>query len=851
MILDVLIEEFTKRFQHEKRARVCLWFDEKREFEGLLDKLQSRLTAITPRSFNFLQYDPDCFHGQIWIKDQVHRGGAESRFVIYLPLGEDRLNSPDENGEHHLELLEEYRIAGITWRLNGRQPTLFAFLRLAGIDLPDNPGARRQLCEGGRESLLAKYAARFADRPASFWSGTLTAEIARTKLVGDLEKTILDLAADPDVAWKTLNIQGLLPDFLEMVRDRYGYHATPDASASEWVRGLVEVLALTETFLGYGEARDFPFTDRLPPIRLREHHLQLLHRWLRDAEARPVWDRWISEVEPHLDLSLWSEAKEGFSFGLPHLVRLRWRNTLASFEKSAARSSTTETFFANYRDSIRREMEYAKASPNPVGEWRLLAALDDLLENCRTAIARIDAATEVHQLASLYVQEAPRIDGLDLQIASGALRRALPSVGRVASRVYAGYANRLNEKFFRLFVQHDGALAGFDCVTTHLQKEVWSRSTRQAVVIVDGFRLDAAYAVQDELRSYATEIHPMLAVLPTVTPIGMTALLPLKGLSVSFEYHNGNLRPMVKGKDTSIRANRLALMTEFGADCREIEVLENTAMRPETLGALLVVFGHEELDHIGHGSADALVRHLSIEVDRLATVIRKLHQWGYPEVHVVTDHGFILLDEEKLPPTVNCQKDWCYVRKERFALVPSSADLPLTTLPFAWDKSIRVALPPGLAFFIAEKAFSHGGAALQEMVIPHLVSRAPIEARRIGIDVMVPVADLTRASVRVILRSKQPAEAEPGQLALFHELGRTLRLDVLRLSEGSKKSVLASGGPKEVSIEQGGAEIPVTLFFNSAESFRKGEVLQLDVRDADTLETFPTGGTKLTIGRDM
>src|SRR5262249_23465190 len=116
---------------------------------------------------------------------------------------------------------------------------------------------------------------------------------------------------------------------------------------------------------------------------------------------------------------------------------------------------------------------------------------------------------------------------------------------------------------------------------------------------------------------------------------------------------------------------------------------------------------------------------------------------------------------------------------------------------------------------------------------------------------VVAVPELTRTSVRVILRSRQPVGAEPGQLILFHELGRTLHLDVLRLGEGSRKSVLASGGPKEVSIEQGGAQIPVTLFFHSAESFRKGEILKLDVRDADTLETFPTGGTKLTIGRDM
>ena len=41
----------------------------------------------------------------------------------------------------------------------------------------------------------------------------------------------------------------------------------------------------------------------------------------------------------------------------------------------------------------------------------------------------------------------------------------------------------------------------------------------------------------------------------------------------------------------------------------------------------------------------------------------------------------------------------------------------------AWDASVRVAVPPGLAFFMAEKSFSHGGAAVQELIIPHLTSQ--------------------------------------------------------------------------------------------------------------------------------
>ena len=850
MILAALVEELARRFQFEKRARVCLWFDEKGEFEALLPKLNDYLTGYQPAPFMLLRYEPKTFHGQIWLKDQVRRSPIDQHIVMYLPLSEDRMDSPDAEGKHHLELLEEYRIAGVTWRLNGKLPTLFSFLRQAGVDLPENPAEQRKLYEGGRDSLLAKYAAKFADRPASFWHATLTADRAQEQLIGDLDKTILDLAGAPETEWKALKTKGLVSEFTAMVRERYGYES-PGAAPGTWIRGLVEMLALTETHLGYGERADFPFVDRLPVLAVREHHRQLLDRWLKDAEGRPVWERWIRQVEPLLDLSAWAADKQGLSFSMPHLVELRWRRMLAEFEKASERESSTREFFDRYGPTLRREVEFGIASPTPVGAWPLLAQLGVFLSRCCEAERTTERSATAAELANLYVAEAGRIEGQHIQLRSGGMSQGLPAISKVADRAYAGYTNPLNEKFFGLYAaQGSCELAGFEFVTSHLQRELWSHSGRRAVVIVDALRLDGAFAIQNALKGHDVEIHTVRAMLPTVTPIGMTAMLPLEGVQVTFEVKANSLHPRVNGKDTAARSNRLALLSEFGADCREIEDVENTPAAAGAFGPLLVVFGHEEVDHMGHGSAEALIRHVDREVDRLALLIRRLHSWGYPEVHVVTDHGFILLDEEKLPPEVFCDKDWCYVLKERFALVGAHADLPLVTFPFSWDAGVRVALPPGLAFFMAEKSFSHGGGALQEILIPHLVSRIATQKKRIAIEVLVPPGELVRSSVKVVLRPK--VQAGVGQMSLFVELGRNLQLDVMRVvSSSERKSVLATGRPKDVRIEGNSGEVTVNLFFHTAESFRRGDVLELDVRDTDTFEQLPPGGIKLTVGRDM
>ena len=370
MILSALVDQFRQRFQHEKRAQVCLWFDEKAEFLRLLPALRDHLQAMQAPTIRILEYDAERRHGQIWIRHQIHRTlealpaeeRRRQRFVVWLPLAEDRLEHGGPDGEPALDLLAEYRIAGVTWRVDGRRPTLFRFLKQAGVELPDAPGDQRRLYEGGRDSLLAKYVAKFADRPAPFWRNPLSPDLAQSRLIGDVDQVILDLAVSPETTWQDLDEKGLVPEFVALVRERYGFEGPRDRPAA-WVAALVAVLALTETFLGYGERADFPLAERLPPAVVRPNHRQLLQRWLRDSESRTAWDRWIQDVEATVDLTTWAQDKPGFCFGFAHLVRMRWRQVAEAFAAASPKSSTTAAFFAEHGELIAREAQYSKRAP--------------------------------------------------------------------------------------------------------------------------------------------------------------------------------------------------------------------------------------------------------------------------------------------------------------------------------------------------------------------------------------------------------------------------------------------------------------------------------------------------------
>ena len=860
MILDALVNQFVQRFQHEKRAQVCLWFDECREFVRLLPALREHLAAMAQPPFQLLEYDEAKCHGQIWLKHQIWRTlNAASpadqkhlRFVTYVPLSQDRCEKAGVDGEPPLDLLAEYCLAGIVWQVNGRRPRLFSFLRQAGISLPEQPSEQRRLYEGGADSLLAKYVAKFVGLPSDFWSITLTPEIARSRLIGDADQAIFELALDPEGTWKGLGDNGLVPEFLSIVRERYGFE-TAHASPVDLVREFVATLALTETFLGYDEPSDFPFRDRLPPTPLRTHHVQLLQRWLRDAESREAWDHWIQEVEATIDLSGWAHGRPGLSFGLPHLIRQRWDEIRRMFEQAAPKASTTAEFFERYGELIAKEAEFGKTSHASIGEWSILRNLGDFVKVCRDAEAKAGKVAAVNELAHLYVDMVTAIELRHIQIRSRAEDHDLPSAIRVADRAYAGYANALNTRFFQaLLTTGSAAVPGIPDVSEHLEQRIWQATGRRAVVIVDALRYDCALAIKDGLQEQEVVVEPVVAMLPTVTAIGMTALLPLTDAKTGLKIKATGLHPIVNGKDMAALSNRIAYLDGFGATCLDIADAEAASEAPHGAGELLVVFGHNDVDHIGHGEAQTLIRHVQLEVDRLTRLVRKIHRWGYPLVHVVTDHGFVLLDEARLPEEVPCNKDWCHVYKERFAIVPATTDLPVATFPFHWDRGVMVAVPPGLAFFKTGKSFSHGGAAIQEIVIPHLFSTSRMTTeKRIGVHVVLPTFRLNRTAVKVLLRPQSTSIASSGQLDLFTETGRTLALDVLQTDAAGQRTSILATGPREVRLEPRDTEQAVTLFFHTAASFQTGELLDLDIHDGETAEQIPPGGIKLTVGRDM
>ena len=371
MIVEALVSQLEQRFQHEKRAQVCLWFDEKQEFARLLPALRAHLTTKKQPHLMLLEYDAPQNRGQVWLKYRVHQLLSETpyeerkqlRFVLYVPLSEDRLDVPEDD-EHTPGSPRGIPGDGSDLARRGKaadplqlsSPGRRRASRRSGGAAPAVRGRPRTRCSRSTRpsSLTARRSFGRRCSPRSWRNRVSSATWSRRSSTWPWTPTPPGpFSSRADSIWSSA-----------AWCESDTASRRPDGAPADWVHDLVALLALTETYLGYGEPGDFPFSDRLPPLALRPHHTQLLQRWLRDTEYRAAWDRWISTVETKIDLSSWAKSRTGFSFGFPHLVRLRWQAILTAFEEAAPKTSATAEFFERHGQTDRTRGRVCPSEPH-------------------------------------------------------------------------------------------------------------------------------------------------------------------------------------------------------------------------------------------------------------------------------------------------------------------------------------------------------------------------------------------------------------------------------------------------------------------------------------------------------
>jgi hypothetical protein len=381
---------------------------------------------------------------------------------------------------------------------------------------------------------------------------------------------------------------------------------------------------------------------------------------------------------------------------------------------------------------------------------------------------------------------------------------------------------------------------------------------------LDACRYDIGCRIADALNrgepTRRADVQAALAPLPTITPLGMAFALPGSSTRLKVDLKAGATQPWLislsgfGGNLAEAGQRREWLKQSFKLKDDAILSIKQVLDQPDTeslsiksLGRLIFIFDDELDDH------DQVFRPFGLEqvIERCASLIRRLRTAGYSSVYVVTDHGFFHWEpdkDEKEVPLPEGDILWKSRRavvgralKHLTALamsVPGSESKDEPALESQFPRSVNAFKTyGGLGFF-------HGGATLQELVIPVVTIRWPQKAQKIGA-VLKPITHITSLAQRIQI-GPEATQLNFSNKVDENLLARQVIVRVIHSQTG--KLVFKSKAPS--SIEPGGPVQTVELMLVSGAQASLGADLDIEIRDADDEEIIDRGKATLQIELD-
>lgn len=299
-------------------------------------------------------------------------------------------------------------------------------------------------------------------------------------------------------------------------------------------------------------------------------------------------------------------------------------------------------------------------------------------------------------------------------------------------------------------------------IAPHIRK-----GERVFVIISDAMRYEVGVELGERLNAETIgdcNVSTLLGVVPSVTKLGMAALLPHNKLDF-----DTSGRVTINGKDSSGLENRKKILESYVEDSIAVhfqDVLDmNKAGRRETFkGKKLIYFYHDTIDAMGDKASTEIYTFNAVEkaLDQLSTLIKVIRDdLSGSNVYITADHGF-LYQREELPESDKLAKEKMEVIevKRRHILSKEQRELEgqiamnLSAI-VQNEEALTVYLPNGTIRNRLQGAgvnFVHGGASLQEVVVPLLTFKNKRAGQK-GVQVIQKVDIKLTNTIRKITNS--------------------------------------------------------------------------------------------------
>lgn len=197
------------------------------------------------------------------------------------------------------------------------------------------------------------------------------------------------------------------------------------------------------------------------------------------------------------------------------------------------------------------------------------------------------------------------------------------------------------------------------------------------VIISDALRYEAGVELTERLRQFrlVPEVRPMLSVLPSITKLGMSALLPHKTL----EWTTPSI-VTADGSSTSGLENRDSILAKVGGiaiTAEDLKSLKRDEGRARVRDARVVYIYHNIIDATGDHSASETKTFAAVEeaIQDLGLLVRRIidHLNG-STVLITADHGFLYTESSPTEidkSSLGNKPESAFGAKQRYIVGPS------------------------------------------------------------------------------------------------------------------------------------------------------------------------------------
>jgi hypothetical protein len=641
-----------------------LWTDKERQWEPLLPTLRLRLPVLT-----FGEYAPAERRGPAyWLLCMIARTlddklPSDTIPIIYFPgISRQELRAIEESPKA-LKPLAELQYRGAFWtHKSGRDWTLVAFLQAAeaglGIEVASDNATREAL----QRALL-----KLADEPVARLKAEapLRAPFFDNLLNPDEERSILLWLSDPDGYKARVSAQEW-GSFRNLVKTKYDVDPETDGpvTAAEYLGK--QQGGWSKIWRRYSEA---PTAFPKLPFLLRTAR----PKQLRLLESREPWPQFNEEAEGQL------------------------RKQFGELRDKPIPEAQAIVHQLEGEHAPRREWVWAKLGQAP------LALALQYVESLAQNTARALGGATVTAVAANYADWGWCVDAAAIDaLAAVEHHDDVIAVKAAVASLYRPWLEQAATAFQKAYRSTPAQQA-------YPISPLPDPTSGTCILFSDALRFDAAQRLAEALKARGFEgtVKWQLAALPPLTPTAKPAISPVAMMFTGAGMPK--LEPALRGTTAPVNVNILRkALADNGFQVLQDEDLGDVSGKAWTeLGAI---------DAYGHQHGWKLAQHLGGELRSLEQRVQALLDWGWKQVIVITDHGWLILpgglSKVELPEHLTV------IRKGRAARLKENAQTDQLIAPWFWDGNARIAMAPGISCFEAGKEYEHGGLSPQECVVP-------------------------------------------------------------------------------------------------------------------------------------